>query len=414
MVLARAFLTSVILLSILAAPLFSLEQDKITSIEIKGLKRTKTHAAKYALEKFLGMERANLDLNDVRAAVKDSRILEPVDVELVETPDGLLLRITVVEKWAFFPFPVVMASSSDWDAGLFLADTNAFGLMDMTAAGAVYGNTGWSAMMVYIHTPNRKRQPGWNTFFMYDMREFEDHDREERILRRYSAGKLIASMGLSYPLAGNLSANAAFSYTDISLKNDNRSIDPPAEGAKLLGFSPGLSFNSSRWDGYLLSQRNASLSYSFNLALAGSSYHQLEFRGIFEQPLAPGFRFNLRSGVIWKSVAGSGTSPLFEEGPYNSQVDILPRRFSALRYAGISAGLEKYIIKLPFGTLSVTGSWQYVASHRPDSGFEFNQGPAGGLSFYLSRLALPAFGAVMAYNMNSQRFQFGFNMGMSF
>ena len=386
----------------------------ITSIEIIGLKRTSPGIARYPLEKFLGRDGAELDFNEVYAAVKDTNILEPNLVELVETTEGLLLRVTVTEKWSIFPVPVVMASSGDYSAGLFLADTNALGLMDMAALGAMYSSSGWMAMLMYRHTPRRNGFLGWNTFFMYNQREREDEDRDEKIYRRYSSDQLRFSFGLSYPFATYFTAGTALSFTDISLKKNSKAFNTPAEGARHLALTPDFSFSYSIWDGYLLSQRSVTLGYSYNLALSGSSYHQLEFRGACELPLVPGFRINLRSGAIWKSEAGSDTAPLFEEGPASAQVDILPKKFAAMRYAGISAGLEKYIFKSRWGTFSVLGSWQCVTSYGPISGMEFDNGPSGGVRFYLSRLALPALGAMFAYNMNSGRSQFAFNMGMAF
>ena len=390
----------------------------ITSIEITGLKRTRPHAARYPLEKFLGREGATLDLNEVMAAVKDTRILEPHEVELIETEEGLTLHLTVEEKWSIFPVPMVMAGSGDYSFSIFLADTNALGLMDIAAAGGTYGSSGWMGMFMYRHTPNRKGPPGWNTFFMYSRRERKDLDRDERMYRRYTADQLRVSTGLNYPFTGFFSAYTNLSFTDISLKKTDNTFNPPGEGVRLLGFSPGLLFQHSLWDGYLLSQRNANASYSYNLALKGPSYHQMELRFVYEQPMIPGFRVNLRGGASWKSQIRTGTdpggNPLFEEGPNKAQVDILPRRFSALRYAGISAGLEKYIFKSRWGTLSIFGSWQCVTSYGPIAGLEFDHGPSGGIRFYLSRLALPAMGAGVAHNIISGRMQFAFSMGMEF
>jgi hypothetical protein len=95
-------------------------------------------------------------------------------------------------------------------------------------------------------------------------------------------------------------------------------------------------------------------------------------------------------------------------------VSILPRDFSARHYAGFSAGLEKHIYKAAWGTLSVQGSWQGVFSDGPVSGFEFNHGPALGVLFYLSRVAIPAIGGGAAYNMKSGLFQAAFSVGMAF
>ena len=387
----------------------------IISIEVTGLKRTKPHIARYPLEKFLGREGSTLDLNEVKAAVKDTEILEPVVVELTETEGGLILRVTVEEKWSLFPVPLVMGGSAGYDFGLFLADTNAFGMRDTAALGGMYGSAGWLLMTMYNHTPNRKGLPGWNGFFMYTRREHEDSDRKEKIHRRYTADALHFSLGLNYPFTGSITGFVSVSFTGISPKKNDNAFNNPEKEVMYLGLTPGFALRFINWDGYLLSQKGFTLRYSYNMGIYGSSFHELEFQGVFEQSLIPGFRFNLRNGTVWKfDSSGDLSEPLLEDGPSKAHVDILPRKFSAMQYIGFSAGLEKYLYKNRWGTLSILGSWNCVFSRGPISGFEFDNGPSGGIRVYLSRLAIPALGAGIAYNLNSGLFQFYFSIGMSF
>ena len=384
----------------------------ITSIEVIGLKRTKPHIAKLPLEKFLGREASSLDPNEVQAAVKDTGILEPLEVGFVESSDGIILRVTVLEKWTVFPVPLVIAGSGGSNFGFFLLDSNAFGLRDAAVLGGMYGTSGVSAIAMYQHTPNSSGWPGWNSFFMYSRRENKNEDNEEEVHRRYSADQIRVSLGLQYPITGFLASSMSVSFSDISLRKKSDDLNPPGEGARFLSFSPGLSLRSSSWDGYLLSQKSLALGYTFNRAFSGFFWNETYARGVFEQPIIPGFRIVLRSGAVWKSEADPDVDPLFEDGPQRAQVDILPRNFSARNYAGFSGGLEKYLVKFNWGTLSVFGAWQCVFSHGLISGSEFDNGPSGGIRLYLSRLALPALGTGLAYNMNSKLYQFTFSMGM--
>ena len=388
-------------------PLYS---QTITSVEIIGLRRTKPHVVLYCLEEFLGQDAATLDMYEVQAAIRDIGILEPIGEELIETEAGYTLRVTVEEKHSFFPIPIVMAGSGDFNAGVFLLDSNAFGQRDIMGLGGMYGTSGWMGMAMYNHSPGRKGLPGWNTMFTFNQREREDMDKDEQVHRRYKADQLRVSLGLNFPFLNYFSASSSVSFTNISLRQTNDDYNKPEDGATVLGFSPGFSFRKSSWDGFLLSQRSFSLRYVYNGVISGTSYHQMEFRGIFEQTLVPGFRLNLRSGAVWKPEAGV----LFEEGPQKAMVDILPRGFVARHYAGFSAGLEKYIYKARWGTISAQGSWQVVFSKGSVSGFEFDNGPSLGISLYLSRLAIPAMNTGVAYNVNSGRYKMAFSMGMEF
>ena len=392
-------------------PLFSAEQiDRITSIEVIGLSRTKPHIAEYPLERFLNLERSDFDENEVFAVIINTGILDPVSAELIESEDGLILMVTVREKWAFFPLPLVLTGSGGTSYGLFLIDSNAFGVRDIVALGGTYSSDGWSAMLMYNHTASSSGLPGWNSMFMYGRQEVNDVDKDEVIHRMYVTDRLRLSVGLNYSFMEFFTGSFAVSFTDISLNNNNNALNPPETGAAYIGINLGASIRQSGWDGFFLSQQSFSLGFNYNHLISGTPFFQADFRGVYEQPLVPGFRLNIRTGGVWKSTS----NPLFEEGQQKAQVSILPRNYSALHYAGISIGLEKSLFKTSWGMLSIKGSWQAVLSHGLISDFEFNHGPSCEIQFYLSRLALPAIGGGIAYNMNSGLYQFNFSLGMSF
>jgi hypothetical protein len=307
---------------------------------------------------------------------------------------------------------MIAASSGNTVFGLFLMDVNAFGQRDQMSVGAIYGSSGFSGLAMYNHTPNRAGLPGWNAAVSYGHRESEDLDRYETVHRRYSTNQFRLSLGINYPFNNLFSGSTSLSFTNISLAENENPLNPPEKGAMLLGFSPSLSLRRSSWDGFLLSQQSLSLRYGYNYALLGSSFHQVDIRGVFEQSFIPGFRAGLRAGLVWRSHGDTSTNTLFEYSPQSVNINILPQGFSARNYASLSAGLEKHLIQFRWGSLSALGSWQSVFSYGSISGEQFDHGPSGGLRLYLSRVALPAMSLNFAYNMNSGLYQAGFNLGM--
>ena len=405
------FIAAVICLVCNVLPLFSEDRiDRITSIEVTGLSRTRPHIAQALLERFLNLERSAFDTNEVFAVILNTGTLEPISAELIETEDDLILMVTVEEKWAVFPLPLMLTGSGGTSYGLFLLDSNAFGLRDTAALGGTYGSDGWSAVAMYNHTPNNNELPGWNVVFIYSRQEVKDVDRDETVRRLYVTDQFLFSLGLNYLFMDLFTGSFSISFSDISLYSSNDILNPPDSGAAYFGFNLGLSVRQSSWDGFFLSQQSFSVGFNYNHVVSGSSFFQVDFRGVYEYPLIPGFRLNIRSGGGWKSTS----DPLFEEGPQRAQVSILPRNYSALHYAGLSIGLERSLFRTSWGMLSIHGSWQAVFSSGLISDFEFNHGPSVDIQFYLSRLALPAIGGGIAYNMNSGLYQFNFSLGMSF
>jgi hypothetical protein len=187
-------------------------------------------------------------------------------------------------------------------------------------------------------------------------------------------------------------------------------MNSPEAGQRLFGIGGELSFQRNSWDGYLLSQETASFRYFYRTALDGFSYHSIRFRGIWERSLVPGFRIITRTGLLYEPQA----PVLFESSPFAAQVAILPRYFSARNYAGLSAGLEKHILKTSVGTLSFSTAYQLVYSQGSILRNSVDHGPMGMLTFYLNRLAIPAVGLGVAYNVKENYLQGSFSLGMSF
>ena len=399
-------------------PLWSNEQiinDRIiTSIQVSGLRRTREEIVIPSLERFLGRDADSMDPNEVNAVILDMIILEPINVELIDSSDGVILVVHVEEKWSIFPVPLVTSGSGGTNFGLFIAETNAFGMRDQIAVGGMYRRSGWMLMAMYQFNPRRTGGVGWNANFTYNRNEITNIDSNETLLRRYSTELLRLSFGIRLPLNEISTASFNLSFSNINLLDNPNAMGAPETGARLFRFNPGITFRLSSFDGILLSQKSISLDYGFNLLFFNKPYHQAELRTIFEHSFLPGLRMVYRSGIILTSGTDSQTDPLFEHNPQRAQVNILPNNFSAKHYAGFSLGLEKSLLSFSWGTFSLLGSWQLLFSGGPPAFFQLNHGPSAGFRFYLNRLALPALGLDFAYNIQTRRRQFSINMGMSF
>jgi hypothetical protein len=382
----------------------------ISSVSVTGLKRTKHRVAERPLQKFIGADAGRLDLNEVRAAVLDTGVLEPLAAAVIEEDGAFILRVTVREKWSLFPIPIITIGSGGTSFGAFFTDTNAFGLLDKMFAGGMYGSREWMAGGGYMHNSQRENFPGWRGSVFFSRRERHDTDQKEEDTRFFNVDSIMGSAALSFSFWEIWGLTLGLSYNEKILRDREDSFRPPPSDLRTLGFETGLLARKSRWDGYLLSEESASAGYTWHLGIGAPSFHSIRFSLVWEKSVIPGLRFNFRSGGIYAPEA----PVLQESSPAAARVNILPGSFSAKNYAGASIGLEKYLLRTSFGTLSLLGSWQAVFSQGSILGDQFDQGPAGALSFYMSRLAIPALSIGAAYNLSAGHFQGSFSLGVSF
>jgi hypothetical protein len=382
----------------------------IVAARVDGLKRTRPQVAQGALRKFIGREAAGIDLNDVRAAILDTGILEPLGVEILDTEGGKLIRVEVQDKWSIFPIPVFFFGSDEFQAGAAFFDANSFGLNHKTAVTGMYRSDGWMVYGMYAVPPGGKG-PGWSLSGVFSRNAREDQDQaREKTLRRFDLDSVNAMGSLNFRFTDISGASLRFGYAGRFLRETGEPLRAPDGDAQGLRMGAEFSLRKSDWDGYLLSEKSASLDYTWFLGLASPSFHSLSFNGTLQHSVFPGFRTDLRSGLVYEPEAPA----LFESGPGGARVNILPRSFSARHYAGFSLGLEKYLYKFSFGTLSLFAAWQTVYSYSPILEGQFDQGIAASISLYLSKLAIPALGGGIAYNLTREKLQFYFSMGMSF
>jgi hypothetical protein len=383
---------------------------RITSISFTGLERTKRQAAEKPLRKFVGAEAEAIDTNDVRAAVLSLGVLEPLEIEILDDGDGSVLNITVEEKWSVFPLPIVTAGSGGWSAGGFFADTNAFGLTDKFFLGGMYGSAAWLVTAGYMHASLSDYVPGWSLMAAFSRQERHDTGVSNEDLRVFSLDSIQGGGALSFELNDYLTLSPGVSYSNMMLKDGEEALNAPEESARFLELNAGVSLRRSSWDGFLLSEERVQAGYSWTAGFGAPSWYRISLTAGWEKSIVPGFRLVLRGGGAW----APEIPVLGESGPREAQVNILPSSFAARHFAGAVLGLEKHLFKFSFGSLSLFASWQALWTEGSVLGGRFDHGPAGGVSLYLSRIAIPALAVGAAYNMAADYFQFSFNLGMSF
>ena len=388
-------------------------EHRITGISVSGLKRTKLRVIERPLQKFIGTDERDININDVYAIIEDTGILEPVSIEITDNQEeaGKTLAITVREKWSIIPSPYFGFDSDNWVVGGAVFDSNAFGLRDAMLVMGTYGKNSWSAMFMYISTPNTVGDFGFSVG-AHVLSQNTEHTEQtgKEVLRRFNTRTISPSFALMYSLTELLTPRIGISYRNSVLRDTEDPVNAPDDGMQAIIITPGIGMRHTSWDGYLLGVKSATLRYHYSIVFGGNNVQSLSLDSVFNHSIVPGFRFTAKSGLQFTFFADE---PYFESSPV-SAVNILASTYSAAHYAGLSLGLEKYLFRFKYGTFALAAAYQNVFSRGNLLGNQFDHGPATTLKMYFSRIAVPGIEIGIAYNAARDKYRFAFNMSGSF
>jgi hypothetical protein len=245
--------------------------------------------------------------------------------------------------------------------------------------------------------------------FFYQNKEITN--QTEETLRKFKSISINPAVGLSYRLTESITPSIGVSYRNIMLRDTENPINEPENGVQGITLSPGISFQTSTWDGYFLNGISASLRYNYSFVINDDDVHSASLNAAWNQSIIPRLRLTAKSGIVF---ATPSASPFFESSSMNAAVNILPQKYSALNLAGLSLGMELFLFKFSFGSVSVSAAYQGVYSDGELLHNQFDHGPAAMLQMYFSKIAIPGMGLGGAYNVDKNVWQFAFNLGMMF
>jgi hypothetical protein len=180
--------------------------------------------------------------------------------------------------------------------------------------------------------------------------------------------------------------------------------------------APRITWQTSSWDGYLIAKQEASISYNAAIGLNAAT-HTRQFVSAeltYQRSLVPGFLFEATAAGVYSIYADlySEIRPA-AQGATLPVTPIVSASFQAYHYAGARVGIEKYIYKWKYGTLAFLLNYQILGSFLPELNWRFDHGFGAGVSFYMSRLAIPALQVLHNYNIQRNNFSVAFAVGIS-
>lgn len=381
----------------------------ISEFKINGLKRTREFIIQNDLKAFKGQPATEENLKKIDDLLHLENLFSEIAVSYSDRSDGNKdVNITVKEKMYLLAAPVGGYSGDDgWMGGLYVVDTNAFGIKDAIVAGAMFSRYSQALSGAYRHRP-KGYIPGFGIS--------ADFDRNTRKRYRNKDGDIISksshkiggvSLAVTEQLTDFLSVegNAGIKFMDVDM-DWGMYVDDSTRYS--LGASVALEKNS--WNGCFTINRSLSVSQKSYFVSGGHNSQAIYANLVFEYPLCECVKLSYRASGF------CGQDMYLSEMVGNSagSVKLYESEFVTSRIFGNTLEIEAAILRMKLGMLSVYGDYQFAVAEDFDEDDEFVQGVGGGIKIYIAQIAVPAIGIGGLWNITDRRFIFNLSLGMSF
>jgi hypothetical protein len=383
----------------------------ISAIRLEGLERTHPIVVRQWISCRVGQSLSSCDLPEIRERIYRLAIFSDFDIELNEQPAGVEILIRVEEKWTLYPVPMLWYSPGTEIAGLILVEANTFGYNKGVAVGAVYSNRGWYALAGY-NDPNIAFTDLFGSLHSFLGSGIVENEKPDGTVEQsFDLTRLDLEYQLGWTLWDRLSPTWTGGLRSAKVGTVHVPGTEPAATATVGMQGLKLVYSDRVYrDFYDKGLRlSTELQHAFPLDAQTSPYSDVIFDAKLTRP-AP-----LRGAVNAHFHGFAGTMPVvFEErlgGLDGSRTLQGGGLIAADRYASLSLAYEVPFVSVDPGIATAVlfgeaGRYARNAEHPINYG-----GPGVGLRFFLRKVAMPAAGVDVGYEVGSKRFAFSVAIG---
>lgn len=380
---------------------------RITNIEIHGLQRTKESYIMESLGRFKGMEAGDAAAKGVEAMLNAQGLFSEVKAEIADDGDGAKIVATVKEKVSFLPIPIAGGSSDGWMAGFMLMDMNAFGRHDIFTGGFIYGSEMQLGMLSFTKLPKGLLRPGFSAaggFTNSNDKEFTDFYNNE-----FAEDDTIGAFGnavLILPLSRHFSVSAGGNYKYCHFD------DGTWDFSHLLMGVGGITWRMGQGGDWFPLESGVSLQgkAGADLGDGANAAQEASLKGHFQFPITGRSRVDIGfNGILQHDVP----APL-QTGKGDICSSIVRPNFRSDRYGMSRLLCEVGLVRGKYAMLSLYTSFEAAAARDTDDSFAWCVGPGAGVLLYLNRIIFPAIMGGASYNINQNRVQGSFSVGIGF
>jgi len=385
----------------------------VKDIQIKGLEKTKPSVILSKCRVKPGEHLSEFKAEHLVQKLRKTNIFRDVDVYYVPEGDDVIINIDVKEKWSLIPMPVIKTSGDTRSFGAFVLDSNFLGYNKKLYTGGTWSNMGFNAQIGYIDPGILQSNFTMAVVFSGGQEIYENGSGDKDIYQEYQAQKWLCFSSLGYKFTDSITVSLTGLFRDVSIVNDyDKSFNKPESGQS---YSQGIKIfiNNLYYSGFFNYGFTGSLEYSRGIPLSedtlGYNYSKMGLNYSMKV-------FNTHLLKIMCSGGASNTPDIFEEriGGITGFKTLPAEKIAADYYYSSTVLYEIPLYRFSYLNLTVASFFEQGGFKDDDNEMEYFYGPGGGLRFYLKRIALPALGFDVAYNINTGEVLYSAAIGASF
>ncbi len=382
--------------------------DRIASVRVEGLRGTHEEVVLQWVRVRPGDPVARFDEVRLRADLLRLGIFSDVRVERRAAPEGVDLVIEPRERWSLYPVPMLVYYRDTYLLGGLLVESNALGRNKGWALGGVYSNRGWQLLGAVVD-PNVAYTDWYAKLSVFGGSGLlENVDATGRIVQSFALSRVDAQYSVGRTLYRVLTPAWTGAVRAVRVERAIEGAALPDETA----LSQGVALIYSDLDprGHFDAGLRTAVEYQHGFPIgAGStpfdtllSDTRLGIPTVADQAL--------QFGVFW-SYARYPPALETRLGGLDGSRTLPALLVPADKHASATASYQVPALRGRWGVGSISPFVEAGVYRRDGDAANAYWGPGLGFQVFLRQVAMPAFGADVAYQMGTGRFQFSLAIG---
>ena len=381
----------------------------LQSISFDGLKRTKEEVVRNLIPLHIGQEVDGTAVEQARQALEKSGLFSTIEIGVSEDQANKRSMLTVLlkEKWTLIPIPFLAVNDSGVRRGLFLLESNLLGYGKFLMTAAYGGADGLNSLIIYSDPALAGSR--WTGSIVGNIGVDDSHIRlaDGTTVRSYDSRFQQVTMKLGYHLTHSWLMEGRLRWRRWEIENFTGGIDTtPIPSGMYVEPELMISFDETTPLGPLSIGTLSSLTARYN-----SLEHGWEASAMIDVGIPIAQRHRIR--LLLSAGYGEMSIPAQRQISAQDGFRTLPYKgVTADEWASIAAYADIHAIHGSWGSLVLSHYWELGTWCTESIRGQPFYGPGAGLRLFMRKIAVPAMGVDLAYNIADPSWIFSFTIEM--